>query len=143
MGELKSINNDIAPIIDNIIGDEQANDYLRKNVSKVAADVIALLKKPMCDDEIADLLDMKINSVRRILNIMQGYGITNYNISKNSEGWLSFSWYVDINKIPQFFDYIKSAVSTTNVLKEGCNDYFICESCYSDNRMILTFDAVF
>lgn len=130
-------------IIESIMQNELIISYLNKNVSKRASEVLGLLETPKTDEQIAEILDMKINGVRRILNIMQGYGITNYNISKNVDGWLSFSWYINNNKIDQFFDYVKNVSSTESTIKEGCNDYFICGKCYSDNKMIFTFDAAY
>ena len=130
-------------IIESIMQNETIISYLNKNVSKRASEVLCLLENPKTDEQIAEMLDMKINGVRRILNIMQGYGITNYNISKNVDGWLSFSWYINNNKVDQFFDYVKSVSSTENTIKDGCNDYFICNKCYNDSKMIFTFDAAY
>lgn len=130
-------------VINSIEGDEVVSSYLRKNVSRRAIEAMRLLEQPKTDEEIAMQLDMKINAVRRILNIMQGYGITNYNISKNVDGWLSFAWYINVNKIGQFFDYVKSMSETSDVVKENCNDYYICDKCYSGNKLIFTFDAAY
>ena len=130
-------------IIESIMQNEPIISYLNKNVSKRASEVLSLLETPKTDEQIAEILDMKINGVRRILNIMQGYGITNYNISKNVDGWLSFSWYINNNKVDQFFDYVKSVSSTESTIKDGCNDYFICDKCYKDSKMIFTFDAAY
>ncbi len=130
-------------IIDSIMQNESIISYLNKNVSKRASEVLGLLETPKTDEQIAEMLDMKINGVRRILNIMQGYGITNYNISKNVDGWLSFSWYINNNKVDQFFDYVKSVSSTESTIKDDCNDYFICDKCYKDSKMIFTFDAAY
>ena len=129
--------------IDTLVGDDNISDYLNKNVSRHASEVINLLTIPRTDEDIAASLDLKINAVRRILNIMQGYGITNYTVSKNNEGWLSFAWYINTNKVPQFFDYVKSASTDKTVLKDDCNDYFVCNSCYDENKFIFTFDAAY
>jgi transcription factor E len=129
--------------IEALVEDTRISDYLNKNVSRHASEVIDLLTTPRTDEEIAAALDLKINAVRRILNIMQGYGITNYNVSKNNEGWLSFAWYINTNKVPQFFDYVKNTTSEKATLKDDCNDYFICKSCYDDNKFIFTFDAAY
>ena len=129
--------------IEALVEDTRISDYLNKNVSRHASEVIDLLTTPRTDEEIAAALDLKINAVRRILNIMQGYGITNYNVSKNNEGWLSFAWYINTNKVPQFFDYVKNTASEKATLKDDCNDYFICKSCYDDNKFIFTFDAAY
>ncbi len=119
-------------------------DYLKKNVHKNAMDVLALLQSPNTDEAIALQLDMKVNSVRRVLNIMQGYGITNYYVAKNTNGWLSFAWYININKIGSFFDYIKSMKGDEYaVIKDDCNDYFMCKKCYAEDNIIFTFDAAY
>lgn len=134
----------VIPFIERLESSPDAVDYLNKNVGKASTDIISLLKKPRSDEEIAAMLDMKINAVRRILNIIQGYGITNYNVSKNKDGWLSFTWYIDDRKAYQFFDYIaERSKSTTSIVSDDCNDYFICSKCYKENRLILTFDAAY
>ncbi|EQD80504.1 Transcription factor TFIIE, alpha subunit, partial [mine drainage metagenome] len=76
-----------------LFSNDFAVNYLKKNVNKNALEVLALLQSPNTDEAISMQLDMKVNSVRRILNIMQGYGITNYYVAKNTNGWLSFAWY--------------------------------------------------
>ena len=123
--------------------DEKAVDYLKRNVSKRAVEVINILDAPETDEGIAEMLGMKINAIRRILNIMHGYGITNYYVSKNVNGWLSFSWYINANKVPAFLEYIGSMDSGKEVADENCNDYFVCGGCYKNDKFIYTFDAAF
>ena len=127
-----------------LLSNDFAVDYIRKNVNKNALDVLSLLRSPNTDEAIAAQLDMKVNSVRRILNIMQGYRITNYYVAKNTNGWLSFAWYININKIGSFFDYIKSMKGDEySIIKDNCNDYFVCKKCYNDDNIIFTFDAAY
>lgn len=129
--------------IDMILGNSVAVDYLKKNVSKSSIDVLDFLTIPRTDEYIAEQLDIKINSIRRILNIMQGYGITNYYIAKNTNGWLSFAWYMNTSKIQSFFNYINSIDNREVVIKEDCNDYFVCKKCYETNNLIFTFESAF
>ncbi|MGC8537809.1 MAG: hypothetical protein ACP5MZ_02375 [Candidatus Micrarchaeia archaeon] len=127
-----------------LFANDFAVDYLKKNVNKSALDVLSLLQSPNTDEAIAMQLGMKVNSVRRVLNIMQGYGITNYYVAKNTNGWLSFAWYINTSKISSFFDYIKSMKGDEySVIKEDCNDYFVCKKCYKDDSIIFTFDAAY
>ena len=127
-----------------LFANDFAVDYLKKNVNKSALEVLSLLQSPNTDEAIAMQLDMKVNSVRRILNIMQGYGITNYYVAKNTNGWLSFAWYINTGKISSFFDYIKSMKGDEySVIKEDCNDYFVCKKCYKEDSIIFTFDAAY
>ncbi len=129
--------------LDMLMKNKFATEYLQKNVSKDVMEVINLLNTPRTDEHISLQLEMKINSVRRILNIMQGYGITNYYISKNTNGWLSFAWYINTNKINSFFDYINSIKKEEITVTEDCNDYFVCDKCYDKDKLIFQFDAAF
>ncbi len=129
--------------IEQIIASELATEYLRKNVSKAAVDVLAMLAAPKTDEYLAEQLGMKINAIRRMLNIMQGYGITNYYVSKNDKGWLSFAWYINTSKVPPFLQHITDLETEKVVSNSTCNDYFMCEKCYKDDKMLYTFDTAF
>jgi transcription factor E len=129
--------------LDKLLTNEMAMEHLRKNVSKMAVDVIGMLVTPKTDEFLAEQLGMKINAIRRILNIMQGYGITNYYISKNTKGWLSFAWYINTNKLAPFLEYIDSMEKEKSIINESCNDYFICNNCYKSDRLVFTFDSAF
>jgi transcription factor E len=129
--------------IDILLNNNIGITYLKKNVSRSVADVISLLTVARTDEYIAEKLGIKINAVRRILNIMQNYGITNYYISKNKNGWLSFAWYMNTSKLPAFLEHVRGVESEKSMIEENCNDYFICNSCYKDNKLIFTFDAAY
>ncbi|MDE1832823.1 MAG: hypothetical protein KGH58_00185 [Candidatus Micrarchaeota archaeon] len=129
--------------VENLVANENAIEYLKKNVSKRSVEVLDMLITPKTDEYMAEKLEMKINAIRRILNIMQGYGITNYYISKNTNGWLSFSWYINTSKLQPFLDYINNMERDSAVVNENCNDYFICNDCYKTDKLIFTFDAAY
>ncbi len=126
-----------------ILADNFATDYLRKNVSKNAIDVLGVITTPKTAEQVSAILDIKINFVRSMLNIMQGYGITNYYVAKNDNGWLSFAWYINTAKFQSFFDYIRSIKSDEIVIKDDCNDYFICAKCYNNTKLIFAFDSAY
>lgn len=134
---------EIRAAVNELSRNEAAAGYLKKNVSTRALDVINKLVVPKTDEALAAELDMKINAVRRILNMMQHYGITNYYIAKNVNGWLSFAWYINISKLPPFFDYIDSIENKKPTINNDCNDYFVCNGCYEATKLIFTFDAAF
>lgn len=129
--------------LDALFNNENAVEYLKKNVSKMAVEVIGMLVTPKTDEFLAEQTGMKINAIRRILNIMQGYGITNYYISKNTKGWLSFAWYINTSKLPPFLEYINSMEREKSIVNEACNDYFVCENCYKSDRFVFTFDSAY
>ncbi len=126
-----------------ILNDANSAAFLRKNVSKWAPDVLNMLTTPKTDEYLAEKLNMKINAIRRILNLMQGYGVTNYYVAKNTNGWLSFAWYVNVSKVGPFFDYIKSVSNRRTVVTNECNDYFLCNECYPKDKLVFTFDAAY
>lgn len=129
--------------LDHLLSNERAVEYLKKNVSKMAVDVIGMLITPKTDEYLAEQLGTKINAIRRILNIMQGYGITNYYISKNTKGWLSFAWYINTSKLPPFLEYVEGMEREKSIVSDSCNDYFICSDCYKSDRFVFTFDSAF
>ena len=134
---------EVKEALDRLLTNERATEYLKKNVSKMAVDVVGMLITPKTDEFLAEQLGIKINAIRRILNIMQGYGITNYYISKNTKGWLSFAWYINTNKLAPFLEYIDSMEKDKSIINEACNDYFICQNCYKTDKFIFTFDSAF
>ncbi len=134
---------EIKRVLGELLGTESAVNFLRKNVSKWAPDALNMLTTPKTDEYLAEHLGMKINAIRRILNLMQGYGVTNYYVTKNTNGWLSFAWYINASKVSPFLDYIKSVSSRKSVVTSECNDYFVCDSCYPKDKLIFTFDAAY
>ena len=134
---------DARKVIEEIVANEAAMEYLHKNVSKRAGEVITSLVIPKTDEKIAEELDIKINTVRRILNIMYGYGITNYNVIKNSKGWLSFLWSMNLKKVNEFYNYIGKTDNNSVLINENSNDYFICKDCYKNNKLVFDFDSAF
>jgi len=130
-------------VLDKLLSNERAIEYLKKNVSKMAVDVIGMLVTPKTDEFLAEQLGTKINAIRRILNIMQGYGITNYYISKNTKGWLSFAWYINTSKLQPFLEYVDGMEREKSIVNDGCNDYFVCESCYKSDKYVFTFDSAY
>ncbi|HVC57940.1 MAG TPA: hypothetical protein VND15_00505 [Candidatus Acidoferrales bacterium] len=129
--------------VEGLMENENAIEYLKKNVSKRSVEVLDMLITPKTDEFLAEKMEMKINAIRRILNIMQGYGITNYYISKNTNGWLSFSWYINTSKLQPFLNYINNMERESAVVNDNCNDYFVCNDCYKTDKLIFTFDAAF
>lgn len=132
----------VVRVIERMLGNERVSSYIRQNVSKRAPEVLQLLDVPRTDEEISRILDVKINTARRVLNILQGYGVTNYTTRKDSKGWLSFFWYINTEKIDQFFEYVLASNKST-ILTSNCNDYFVCKSCYDENKLVFNFDSAF
>ncbi|MDE1865999.1 MAG: hypothetical protein KGH94_05180 [Candidatus Micrarchaeota archaeon] len=129
--------------IETLLSNEKVNEYLKRNVSKTAIDVLYMLPTPRTDEYLAEQLGLKINAIRRILNIMQGYGITNYYVSKNTKGWLSFAWYINTTKLSPFLEFVNNTERENAVINSNCNDYFLCNECYKSDKLLYTFDAAF
>ena len=133
---------DSKKVIMDITTNEAVMDYLRKNVSKRTEEVLKALATTKTDEQIAAELDIKINTVRRILNILHGYGVTNYSTVKNSKGWLSFLWSINLKKIDEFYNYVNKD-DKISLITNDSDDYFVCEKCYSDNKLIFDFDSAY
>ncbi len=139
--EVKVENKNIDIIVKNVV----FTDYMIKNVGKRAVDMVQYLNEtPQTDDKLALKMNLKVNEVRRMLNVLNSYSITRYDINKDNKGWLTFKWYLDRDKLRGFNTVISERESTGGLkLQDNCNDFFFCETCYKEEKVILPFDAAF
>ncbi|MDE1850298.1 MAG: hypothetical protein KGH54_00695 [Candidatus Micrarchaeota archaeon] len=131
-------------LIKAVIDEPHFTNHVSRSVGKRAGEIIQLLATPQTDDAIAEKLDIKINEVRRMLNTLNTYGVARYNVNKDSKGWLTFKWYIDANKITEMKnDLVMRNGEGAYKLPEGCNDFFICGKCYSEEKTIFPFESAF
>lgn len=131
-------------LINTVVEDSHFSNHVSRSVGKRAKEIIQLLAVPQTDDAVAEKLGIKINEVRRMLNTLNTYGVTRYNVNKDSKGWLTFKWYIDANKLTELKDQIilRSGDGAYKV-PEGCNDFFICNKCYTEEKTIFPFETAF
>jgi transcription initiation factor TFIIE subunit alpha len=149
----KRVQKDIIPSIASVAGfeaisiamnDENFSNYVARGIGKRAKDIITLLANPQTDDLIAQKLDIKINEVRRMLNMLNTYGVARYNVNKDSRGWLTFKWYIDANKLEEMReDVLAKSGQGVYKIPESCNDFFLCEKCYGVQKTIFPFETAF
>jgi transcription initiation factor TFIIE subunit alpha len=119
-------------------------DFISKNVGKKAINIIRMLHTQQTDEKIAADLNLKINEVRRILNVLDSYGVARYDTSKDSKGWLTFNWYLNSMKLSELnAEVMNRKPDSIYKLQEDCNDFFYCSKCYDNEKVILPFDAAF
>lgn len=127
-----------------IIGHPLFSEYLGKKVGKRAIEVIGTLDTPQTDEKVAEVLGIKVNEVRRMLNVLNSYSVVRYDVNKDSKGWLTFKWYLDREKIVELGDnIILKAGRVEHRLPENCNDFFVCNKCYQDQKIVLPFENAF
>ncbi len=128
-----------------IISGELFSEFVVKNVGKQGVELAKTLNaSPHTDDKLASRMDIKVNEVRRMLNVLNGYGITRYDINKDGKGWLTFKWYLDREKLTAFHGVLQEKQNGQKVnLQENCNDFFYCDSCYKNQKLILPFDSAY
>ncbi|MDE1846099.1 MAG: hypothetical protein KGH53_02360 [Candidatus Micrarchaeota archaeon] len=129
-------------LINAVVANEHFTNHVSRSVGKRAKEIIQLLATPQTDDAVAEKLGIKINEVRRMLNTLNTYGVTRYNVNKDSKGWLTFKWYIDANKLTELKEQIvlRSGEGSYK-LPEGCNDFFICNKCYTEEKTIFPFET--
>ena len=130
---------------DMIISGSLFSEFVVKNVGKQGVELVkALNASPHTDDKLASKMEVKVNEIRRMLNVLNGYGITRYDINKDGKGWLTFRWYLDREKLGTFHGVLQEKQNSQKVnLQENCNDFFYCVSCYKNQKLILPFDSAF
>ncbi len=130
--------------VDGLLENELFAEFVSRNVGKKAINIIKLLNTPQTDEKLAADLAVKINEVRRILNVLDSYGVARYDTNKDSKGWLTFKWYLDTEKLGELHkSVIEAKPENAYDLPENCNDFFYCSKCYSEQKVILPFDAAF
>ncbi|VVB77012.1 Transcription factor E [uncultured archaeon] len=131
-------------LIEAIAEKKMFSDFISQNVGKRAIDIIKHIHNPQTDESVAADLGMKINEVRRILNVLSSYGVARYDTNKDNKGWLTFKWYLDSEKLTELDAKIASMKpESTYHLQDNCNDFFYCAKCYDEQKTILPFDAAF
>ena len=120
-------------------------EYVAKNVGNHANNILKVLTAcPETDEKIAEALSLKLNETRRVLNMLNGYGIVRYNVNRDVKGWLTFEWYIDSASLCDFGRGVSGALARKdNSLPEGCNDFFMCEVCFKKHKILLPFDVAF
>ncbi len=131
------------------IGALVENEALLSNVSNGvgtgAVDILrTLVEAPKTDESIAEKLNIKVNDVRRMLNVMNSYSIVRYDVNKDNKGWLIFTWRIDSEKLSEYVMTIsKETVVVETTLPGNCNDFFVCKKCYTKEKTVLPFDSAF
>ncbi|MCL4365572.1 MAG: hypothetical protein M1569_02725 [Candidatus Marsarchaeota archaeon] len=119
--------------------------HIDKGVGAGSIDILrTLVKGPYTDEDISARLGLKVNDVRRMLNVMNEYGIVRYDVNKDNKGWLIFRWRIDRERLVDYISNIESHLAETGpVLPGDCNDFFMCKKCYSEQKLVVPFDSAF
>lgn len=130
--------------VEDLLANDTFAEFISKNIGKKAINVIKMLHAPQTDEKLAADLSVKINEVRRILNVLDSYGVARYDTNKDSKGWLTFKWYLDCEKLVELHQRaLNSKPENAYKLPDNCNDFFYCGRCYEEQKVILPFDAAF
>jgi len=120
-------------------------DYVAKNVGSQANDVLRELSKgPRKDEQLAETVSIKLNEVRRVLNLLNKHGIVRYDVKRDSSGWLTFEWHVDYVAFSDFYKTLnQKAEAPQSPLPENCNDFFVCGGCSKKQGLLYPFDVAY
>lgn len=131
--------------VSELVGNITLTKTVGTTVGAGAIDVLkTLVEGPKTDESIAEKLSIKVNDVRRMLNVMNSYSIVRYDVNKDNKGWLIFTWRIDSEKLSEYVTGInKETVVVEAALPGNCNDFFVCKGCYSKEKTVLPFDSAF
>lgn len=128
-----------------MLKDEVFLDYIAKNVGSQANDVLKELSKgAKKDEQLAEGIGIKLNEVRRVLNLLNKHGIVRYDVKKDSSGWLTFEWHMDYVSFSDFHKELHAkAEAPPDALPENCNDFFTCGDCDKKQNIVYPFDIAY
>lgn len=132
-------------MVGELVSNKNLSTTVGNSVGSGAMDVLKLLVEgPKTDENVAEKLGVKVNDVRRMLNMMNSYSIVRYDVNKDSKGWLIFTWRIDPEKLSEYVEMVsKEVVVSEAVLPGNCNDFFMCKGCYTKEKTVLPFDTAF
>jgi transcription initiation factor IIE alpha subunit len=135
---------DMSKVVE-LLGNKSFLANISTKVGSNAVDIlVSLSKSHKTDEALAGQLNVKVNDVRRMLNVMNGYSIVKYDVNKDSKGWLIFTWKIDGEKLGEYISNIdRPSAASAPSFPANCNDFFVCKTCYSTNKTILPFDSAF
>lgn len=86
-----------------VLDEISVREYLKKLVGDEGLRIVeSIPKREITDEEIADLTDIKLNSVRKVLYVLYENRMAEYRRERNDEtGWLTYIWKVDIKNIDE------------------------------------------
>jgi len=131
------------------IGDLLENRGFLQHIDRTAGegctDILrTLVKGPHTDEDISTRLNLKVNDVRRMLNVMNGHSIVRYDVNKDNKGWLIFKWRIDGEKLKDYIANMEvDKKDETPELQGDCNDFFMCKKCYVEQKVVVPFDSAF
>ena len=103
--------------------------------------------KEYSDEELAELTEINLNSVRNTLYTLYEHRLAKYRRIKNNEtGWLTYLWHL---QLPNIYDAIaKDMEVVLEKLKkrhryEEQNDFFICKACGNISTFYDAMDSQF
>lgn len=136
---------EVLSIVENAMCDEIFVDYISKNIGSQANGLLKrLLDGPQKDEELAEKAEIKLNEVRRSLNLLNRHGIVRYDVKRDNTGWLTFEWHVDYVAFSDFYKTLnKKTESRGSPLPEGCNDFFVCVVCSKQQSLVYPFDIAY
>ena len=116
-----------------VLNEVSVREYLRKLVDDEGLRIVeAIPTREITDEEIADLTDIKLNSVRKVLYILYENRMANYRRQRNDEtGWLTYIWKVNIDDLD---DLIKDEIDKLlknmkqRLESEKNNVFYVCSS---------------
>ena len=136
---------EIVAFVETALGDNVFIDYISKNVGSHANGLLKrLLEGPQKDEALAEKAEIKLNEVRRALNLLNRYGMVRYDVKRDITGWLTFEWHVDYVAFSDFYKSLNKKTETkTSQLPEGCNDFFVCFVCSKQQGFVYPFDIAY
>ncbi len=143
--EYRTPDPEIVALVETALGDGIFIDYISKNVGSHANGLLKrLLEGPQKDEALAEKAEIKLNEVRRALNLLNKYGMVRYDVKRDSSGWLTFEWHVDYVAFSDFYKSLNKKTETkTSQLPEGCNDFFVCVVCSERQGFVYPFDIAY
>jgi len=116
-----------------LLEDKDVKSFLEESVGDEGIKIIQKLgKKEHTDEQLAELLDIRVNVVRRILYKLYEYRLASYVRTRDKEiGWYTYTWKLDMSRVNDVIRSRKERVLddlTRKLEYEKNNVFFECKN---------------
>ena len=116
------------------------DEKLRKLLVEIGGEntlpVLSLLEnEPLTDEKLAEMLNVRVNDVRAVLNKLHPHGIVMYERTRNEDGWYYYTWTLKKNKVLKILSELSQQDKSDDFYCPTCEVYYNFDEAYDNNFM--------
>ena len=124
-----------------LLGNKHVRNLLMELAGEKALKVAGELTEPMSDEELAGAAKIKLSETRAVLNKLHAAGVANYSRTRNSEGWYTYTWALELTRAKRIMDErgVREKAALMARLAES-GEFYSCPRCFERTQARMNFE---